>query len=171
MELAYSNWKNGPLITAPSPFLIPRVRSSFMREDVEVLLYVVKDTEGGAMKLRWPLAASLFVLCMSFDSPLPSLADSMDKAAIETEKQKMEMEREAQKKRHEMELEAQKDKHAKERQARKQKEELMGEAEKLQREQRKHKEAMAREEEKHQTEMAREERKHREEMGQGGQSN
>ena len=96
------------------------------------------------MKLRWTLAASLVFLCMSLDSPLPSLSDSMDKAAIETEKQKMEMEREAQKKRHEMELEAQKDKHAKERQARKQKEELMGEAEKLQREQRKHKEAMAR---------------------------
>ena len=97
------------------------------------------------MKLRWTLAASLVFLCMSLDPPLPSLADSMDKAAIETEKQKMEMEREAQTKRHEMELKAQKDKHAKERQARKQKEELMGEAEK--------------------------ERKHRYEMGQGGQSN
>ena len=44
------------------------------------------------MKLRWTLAASLVFLCMSLDPPLPSLADSMDKAAIETEKQKMEME-------------------------------------------------------------------------------
>jgi hypothetical protein len=95
----------------------------------------------------------------------------MDKAAKETEKQKMEMERDAQKKRHEMERQAQKDKHAAEREERKQKGQLLEDSEKLQREQRKHKEEMAREEEKHQTEMAREEKKHREEMERGAKSN
>ena len=41
------------------------------------------------MTLGWTLAVSVLFLCLSLNSPLPSLADSMDKAAIETEKQKM----------------------------------------------------------------------------------
>jgi hypothetical protein len=120
--------------------------------------------EGGAMKLRWSLAVGLLLLCTSFGAPPPSSADPMDKAAMDSERQKMEMEREAQKKRHDMEWQAQKDKHTKEREARKQKDDMIGQAEQLQREQRKHKEEMAREEERHQEEMARDEKKFREEM-------
>jgi len=119
-----------------------------MAKDLEVLSYLCDDGhyKEAQMKLRWTLAVSLFFICMSLGAPLPSHADPMDKAAKETEKQKMTQEREAQKKRHEMEREAQKDKHA------------------MEREDRKHKEEMARENEKHQAEMEREERKHREEM-------
>src|SRR5687768_5102275 len=90
--------------------------------------------EEALMRLRWILPVSLFFLCMSFLAPLPSLADTTDKAAKETEKQKMEMEREGQKQRHRMERQAQKDKHALEREEHKQKGELLGEEEKLQRE-------------------------------------
>ena len=73
------------------------------------------------MRFRGALSAGLFFLSMSFLAPLPSLADTTEKAAKETEKQKMEMEREAQKQRHRMERQAQKDRHALEREEHKQK--------------------------------------------------
>ncbi|MDF2755471.1 MAG: hypothetical protein K0S94_1056, partial [Nitrospira sp.] len=53
--------------------------------------------EEALMRFRGGLSAGLFFLSMSFLAPLPTLADTTDKTAKETEKQKMDMEREAQK--------------------------------------------------------------------------
>ena len=48
--------------------------------------------EEALMRFRGGLSAGLFFLSLSFLAPLPSLADTTDKTAKETEKQKMEME-------------------------------------------------------------------------------
>jgi len=86
------------------------------------------------MKSRWSLAVGFLFLCTLFGAPPFAIAVPTDKASMETEKQKIEMEREAQRKRHRMERQAQKEKHTKELEARKQKQEMLGEAEQLQRE-------------------------------------